>query len=114
MANAPGKAPFDFDLPHAACVLPSGLAGHVPALLVLDSVCRGPCMVPPSQLAVVTRFPKDQDSSGRPLEGPGPKEKPFVTAPGFVWLGLGPQGLKSEKDPYFVELSISTVKACSL
>lgn len=27
-----------------------------------------------------------------------------MTAPDFVWLGLGPQGLKSEKDLYFEEL----------
>lgn len=34
----------------------------------------------------------------------GLKERPFVTAPGFVWLGLGPQRLKSEKDLYFEAL----------
>lgn len=54
-------------------------------------------MVPPSQLAVESgKVPKAQEMSRRPLEGL--KERPFVTAPGFVWLGLGRQGLKSEKD----------------
>lgn len=47
-----GRLPLICHVLSAACVLPSGLAGHIPALLLLDSVGRVPCMVPPSQLAV--------------------------------------------------------------
>lgn len=38
-----------------------------------------------------------QGSGGAEGHWRGLKEKPFVTTTGFVWLGLGPQGLKSEK-----------------